>query len=82
MFNLKIKIIFQIPHILVFKTGNLHLEKLPNQKLPKSIESVIEKPHEKFEYCQRIKFIKAVMFFINQEIRLSKWYQISLSIKM
>ncbi|XP_051174893.1 inhibitor of nuclear factor kappa-B kinase subunit beta-like isoform X2 [Leptopilina boulardi] len=78
----QINIQSKIPHILVFKTGNLHLEKLPNQKLPKSIESVIEKPHEKFEYCQRIKFIKAVMFFINQEIRLSKWYQISLSIKI
>lgn len=78
----QIKIQSEAPHVLIFKTGNLHPEKLPNQKLPKPIERVLEKPLEKFEYCQRIQFIKAVMFFINQEIKFSKWYQISLSIKI
>ena len=60
----------------------MHFEKFPEQQLLKPIERVLEKPNEAYDYHERIQYIKAVMFFINQEIKFSKWYQIALSVKM
>ncbi|XP_033226580.1 inhibitor of nuclear factor kappa-B kinase subunit alpha [Belonocnema kinseyi] len=72
----------EAPHVIILKNGNLHFDKLPDQNLPKPIERILKNPNEVYDYHERIQYIKAVLFFINQDIRFSKWYQIALSIKI